>query len=390
MNFILKYVIYFKTIIVNFIYKIRLMSLSKRLYMKKITLFAPATLALLAACASTSSDDQSKSASVPADKFDLSNWKITLPMDGNKDGKIDEVSVKKLKNYSHPDFFHLDDNGNMVFAAPNKAITTANSSNTRSELRQMIRGTNTNIKTKYPLNNFAIAAHPLSKRFGSVGGKLEASLKVDHVAKRAKYPNKPPAFSVVVGQIHAGKDQNLIDKNFGFGWGNEPIKVYYKKWPQHDTGSVFWNYERNLAKDDPNRTDIAYPVWGHTWKSPEDPGQQGIALGEEFSYEINVHGSIMYLTFTAKDKPTVKYSIDLSNNVDANGNVDELDNPYGYTGDWHYFKAGAYNQCSSKDAKGGWYTACPGTGDWETDKKNGDYTQVTFTKLKLSPSTEPK
>ena len=70
----------------------------------------------------------------PADKFDLSNWKITLPLDKNRDGKVDEVDVRALKKYSHPDFFYLDENGHMVFAAPNKAKTTSGSTNTRSEL----------------------------------------------------------------------------------------------------------------------------------------------------------------------------------------------------------------------------------------------------------------
>tara|TARA_R110000868_G_scaffold8038_7_gene41662 strand:- start:1668 stop:1826 length:159 start_codon:yes stop_codon:yes gene_type:complete len=41
----------------------------------------------------------------------------------------------------------------------------------------------------------------------------------------------------------------------------------------------------------------------------------------------------------------------------------------------------------TKEASGTiWYTSCAGSGDWKTDKVNGDYTQVTFSKLKLSPS----
>ncbi|OUS69836.1 polysaccharide lyase family 7 protein [Pseudoalteromonas sp. A601] len=351
----------------------------------------PLSLSMLAACSSNGSSQPKNTGNsanlVPADKFDLSQWKITLPMDQDSNGKIDEIDVEEIQTYAHPDYFYLDEQGGMVFTSPNKAITTATSSNTRSELRQMIRGTNIKIKTKNSRNNFALAAHPLSERFGSVGGKMEATLKVDHVAVRAGHADKPPAYSVVVGQIHAGKDKALIEKDFGFGWGNEPIKIYYKKWPNHETGSVFWNYERNLPKDDPNRTDITYPVWGNTWENSDAPGSAGIALGEEFSYEINVYQSTMHLTFTAPGKPTVEYSIDLSNNVDANGKVDKYDHPLGYLADWHYFKAGAYNQCSTKDSPGGWYTACPGTGDWKTDKANGDYTQVTFSKLVLSEAT---
>ncbi|MBW8191895.1 polysaccharide lyase family 7 protein [Neiella marina] len=339
----------------------------------------------LTACVSTSV----LASAVPADKFDLSQWKITLPMDADGNGKVDEIDVREIQNYQHPDYFYLDADGNMVFTVPNKASTTSGSSNTRSELRQMIRGTNKKIKTKAPANNFALAAHPNAKEFGAIGGKMEATLKVNHVAVEAGYPEKFPAYSVVVGQIHAGKDKKLIAEGNGFGWGNEPIKIYYKKFPNHDKGSVFWNYERNLEKDNPVRMDIAHPVWGNTWENPANPGDKGISLGEEFSYVINVHENTMYLTFTAEGHPTVEYEIDLSNNVDPNGKVDDKDHPKGYTGDWNYFKAGAYNQCSTKDDPGFWYTKCPGTGNWKEDKAAGHYTSVTFSKLELSPSEKP-
>ncbi|WP_413693727.1 polysaccharide lyase family 7 protein [Psychromonas sp. KJ10-2] len=193
-----------------------------------------------------------------------------------------------------------------------------------------------------------------------------------------------------MGQIHAGKDEYLLyDTDDQFGWGNEPIKIYYKKWPNHTTGSVFWTYEKNLPRKDPNRSDVAYPVWGNTWENPVDPSAKGIALGEVFSYVINVHNNIMHLTFTTNNQAEVNYQIDLSNNIDAYGKVDALDNPDGYQQDWFYFKAGAYNQCSTKDAPGIWYTNCPGTGDWLVDKANGDYAQATFYNIELSPSEAP-
>ncbi|HDY92880.1 MAG TPA: polysaccharide lyase family 7 protein, partial [Pseudoalteromonas sp.] len=40
-------------------------------------------------------------------------------------------------------------------------------------------------------------------------------------------------------------------------------------------------------------------------------------------------------------------------------------------------------------AKGIWYPGCLGTGDWTKDKQNGDYAQVSFSKLELSPATPP-
>ena len=330
-------------------------------------------------------------ADLPADKFNLKLWKITLPMDANGDGKVDEVDVKDLQSYSHPDYFYLDDNGFLVFNAPNKAITTSGSTNTRSELRQMYRGTNKKIGTHDPLNNFSLKAHRRSKKFADVGGQLDATLRVMHVGVNAKNYEKPPAFSVVVGQIHAEKNKDEIRKGKGFGWGNEPLKIYYKKWPGHKTGSVFWTYERNLEKDNPDRTDIAYPVWGNTWENPEDPGENGIALGELFNYNINVHNNIMYLTFRTTDASQIKkFQIDLSNNIDANGVLDEKDNPKGYSGDAMYFKAGAYNQCSTKDEPGSWYAACTGTGDWAVDKANGDYASVAFKSIQMTRSVKPK
>ncbi|RGP41565.1 Mannuronate-specific alginate lyase [Altererythrobacter insulae] len=323
----------------------------------------------------------SQEAAVPASQFEMKNWKITLPVDENGDGKPDEVGVAEMKRFHQPDFFYLNDDGHMVFAAPNKAATTVNSSNTRSELRQMLRGTNTRIGTRDAGNNFAVRARNGSDKFGAVGGKLEATLKVDHVALNAGDPTAKAAYSVVVGQIHAVKYDNTRS---GFGYGNEPIKIYYKKFPDHEYGSVFWNYERNLAEDDPDRKDLSVPVFGGNWDGTQDPGEAGIALGEEFSYTINVHENTMYLTFHNDRLGSIVESRSLVRGADAK------DNPYAYGGDSLYFKAGVYNQCSTKSGGGDWYAGCAGTGDWATDKTNGDYAQATFSRLVLSEATPPE
>ena len=324
---------------------------------------------------------------LPADVIDLSYWNITIPLDEDENDRSDTITIPEISSYFHPDFFSVNENNHVVFTSPNKATTTPNSSNTRSELRQMLRGSNKDIKTKEYGNNFALAAHPYASQHASVGSKLEATLSVNHVSVNAGHPDKAPAYSAVVGQIHGVNEGDAaLD---GFGYGNEPLKIYYKKFPNHETGSVFWTYERNLEKENPERRDIAYAVWGNTWENPADPGDQGIALNEEFSYTVNVYENIMYLSFESKRLGVVNHQIDLSNNVDANGNVDPQDNPMGYSGDQLYFKAGIYNQCSTKDIEGFWYTACPGTGMWATDKVNGHYAQSTFSKLVLSPAEAP-
>ncbi|MBS9935917.1 polysaccharide lyase family 7 protein [Vibrio alginolyticus] len=315
---------------------------------------------------------------VPADKFDMRNWKITIPSDINEDGKVDEIEGVAMLSYSHKDFFFLNEEGNLVFEVQNKAVTTKNSKNARSELREMPRGADFSIQTDDLANHWALSSHPQAAKHSRVGGTLEATLKVNHVSEHAKFPEKGPAHSVVVCQIHAKKIDARIKEGKGYGHGNEPIKIFYKKFPEHKMGSVFWNYERNLAKEDPNRIDIAYPVWGNTWDNLEEPGQAGIALGEEFSYKIEVQGTMMNLTFETERHETVTYSIDLSKGIDSK------DFEHGYAEDMFYFKAGAYGQCSVSESHPVWGTGCAGTGDFSVDKKNGDYNSVTFSKLKLN------
>ena len=324
----------------------------------------------------------------PAEKFDLSQWKINTPTDNNNDGIVDEIGIKEIQTYQHPDYFYLDADGHMVFAAPNKAITSVNSTNTRSELHHMLGGKSAGARAFS--NNFALKSNRRANEFAQIGGNLQATLKVNHVSTRAKYVEKPTAFSVVVGQVHAVQDKVRREEGEGYGWGNEPLKIYYKKLPNHKYGSVFWNYERNLEKNNPDRTDISYLVWGKSWLDMDNPGEQGIALDEAFSYEVNVYENTMYLTFSTARHGTVNYEINLANNIDAYGKVDELDYAKGYTGEGNHFKAGAYNQCSTKDDPSFRYPACPGTGDWATDKANGDYTQVTFMSLTAGNAKKPK
>ena len=344
------------------------------------------SLSVLIAASATASANTT----VPAEKFDMSNWKITLPMDGDGNGKVDEIKLPDLMTYSHPEFFYLDENDHLVFQVHNKAVTTKGSSNARSELRQELRGADHSIGTKDPGNYFSLASHPDAKTFGAIGGKMEATLKVNHVSMTAKYPTKEPAYSVVVGQIHAAKNNALLEEAKGWGNGNEPLKIFYKKFPNHETGSVFWNYERNLAKAHPDRTDINYPVWGNGWNIGNDPKEAGLKLGDEFSYTVNVFEDIMYLTFSAEGHETKEFQISLANNVDASGKVDEKNFDQGYALDPFYFKAGAYGQCSAKDSDSMWSPACAGTGDFATDMKNGDYNSVTFSKLVVSEGTAPK
>ena len=150
----------------------------------------------------------------PGDRYDMRYWKLQLPTDDNQDGKVDEVDVADSRiSATRISFTSMITD--LILTAPNKATTTANSTNTRTELRQMFRWKNTKIRTHDPKNNFALKAQPVFANFADMGGRLEATLAVLHVSKNAKHPDKQPAFAVVVGQIHADKDDGVVSKGFG-------------------------------------------------------------------------------------------------------------------------------------------------------------------------------
>jgi len=331
---------------------------------------APTPEQVLAAEAKSEASESADAAVVasgaaPAETLDLSSWKLTLPELDPGRGKAREVKEEMLngtngaKAYVHERWFFVDEESKaIVFKTPNHLATTKNSKNTRSELREMVRAGDTNIDTKSPGNNWVISTHPQAADYGAIGGKLSAKLAVDWVSTSGD-ENKFSAHSVVVGQIHgSGK--------------TEPLKIFYRKLPGHKLGSLFWNYEIRPENQD-DRTDVPNDVWGsHLLKGADAEPKDGIALGEEFSYVVDVAGTVMTLTFTKKDGTEKKAVHDLSKGH-ASHSIDR-----GYSDDWMYFKAGAYNQCNL-GTEGIWGSSCDNRGE-----KEGDYTQVRFFALDVS------
>jgi Alginate lyase len=76
----------------------------------------------------------------PAQLLDLSNWKITLPIDskGQTSGRAVEVTQPKLATFESKPWFTLNDAQTaVVFRANHGGATTSGSGNPRSELREM-------------------------------------------------------------------------------------------------------------------------------------------------------------------------------------------------------------------------------------------------------------
>ncbi|MBQ0788666.1 MAG: polysaccharide lyase family 7 protein [Oceanihabitans sp.] len=350
--------------------------------MKK-SVFTIVTLLTLFACkdhSKVTSDTISKSTAktenetkYPSDVIPfMYEWKILLG-----DGTHEE----NLVNYEGKDFFYVEkekETNWVVYKTPNSGITSRTSSNTRTELGQK--------KHWIP----------------EVGGKLKGTLKVQHVSTSGD-ARVAASYSVVVGQIHSDE-----------GHENEPIKIFYKKFPGHTKGSVFWNYEINTAGDDNSgRWDYSTAVWGDDMSVvgssattfPEEP-EDGIALGEEFSYEINVYKGIMYLTFTSEGHETIKFTknllqSDFSKKTDIPQQIwtlyasigrDGVERENGYAGEINYFKQGAYNQTNGKKPEDNlvWYTGSETYGgDIPKQYANGCYAEVWFKNATVGEGTAP-
>ena len=294
----------------------------------------------------------------------MDKWKILLG---------DGTQVDDLVNYKKDDFFYVENDGTtnwVVYKTPNSGITSRTSKNTRTELGQKARW------------------------IPETGGKLTGTLKVQHVSTTGD-ATVASSFSVVVGQIHSDE-----------GHENEPLKIFYKKFPGHTKGSVFWNYEINTEGDNSGRWDFSTPVWGHDFSVvgnnsttyPEEP-KDGIALGEAFSYEVNVHKGIMYLAFMSEGHETVTFTkslikSDFATKADIPQQVKDTysskrsvspEREIAYAGEKNYFKQGCYNQANGESTKSEIYG-----GDIAKQYENGSYAEVWFKDATVGDSAEPK
>lgn len=331
---------------------------------------------LMNSCVKTSSQTNKgsqKSAKYPSDVIPfMDKWKILL---GNG------TNTNELVNYEAKDFFYVANDGKtnwVVYKTPNSGVTSRTSSNTRTELGEK--------KHWIP----------------ETGGKLNGTLKVMHVSTSGD-ARVAASYAVVVGQIHSHE-----------GHENEPLKIFYKKFPGHKKGSVFWNYEINTQGDNSKRWDYSMAIWGYDMsvvgtsqdQYPAEP-KNGIELGEEFSYEVNVYQGIMYLTFTSKGHETVKFTKNLLKSeytshakipqqiltLYASIGRDGTERENAYAGELQYFKQGAYNQTNGKKAEENivWNTASNiYNGDIAKQYANGSYTEVWFKDATVGAGTMPK
>jgi len=254
----------------------------------------------------------------PADNFDLTDWSISLPVDTNKDDIADNVPESYLaKGLSIKPYFYTADDGGMVFYAPIQGPKTSkNTKYTRSELREMLRKGDLRVKTKGITENnwvFSTAKRKSRKNAGGVDGTLEATLAVNHVTTTG---DEKQVGRVIIGQIHATKD--------------EPVRLYYRKLPNNSKGVIYMAHEPLKG----NGKEQWYNLIGSRASNADDH-EDGIALNEVFSYQINVVGDMLSVTIIRQGKPNVVQTVDMSNSG------------YDKSDQYMYFKAGVYNQNNS-------------------------------------------
>ncbi|MCG1037332.1 polysaccharide lyase family 7 protein [Polaribacter sp. DS7-9] len=270
----------------------------------------------------------------PSQNFDLSTWNLSIPVDkGN--GTATTITVSEINSaYENSNYFYTADDGGMVFKCPVDGFKTSeNTSYTRVEFREMLRGTDTSISTQgVNKNNWVFGTAPQADIAAAAAydGEMSATLSVNHVTTTGDSSQQG---RVIVGQIHANDD--------------EPIRLYYRKLANNTLGSIYFAHEPT----DGNGSEQWYEMIGSRSSSASNPSD-GIALDEKFSYTIKVVGDLLTVTIIREGKEDVVETVDMK------------DSGFNVSGQYMYFKAGVYNQNNSGDAD--------------------DYVQATFYSLEKS------
>ena len=126
-------------------------------------------------------------AQLPSEALNLTNWKVTLPVDadGTTTGRAAEVTQPRLASFVREPYFLPGPRGGVRFRAPTNGATTQGSSYPRTELREMAEG-----GTRLAAWSTTEGRHSMT---------IEQAITAVPATKR----------HVVAGQIHDGTDDVL-------------------------------------------------------------------------------------------------------------------------------------------------------------------------------------
>ena len=277
--------------------------------------------------------------------IDMSIWGYTTG-DGVSMNNVDDIQDlidNKTLGSNGAEEITFDD-GCVTFKVENKAASSGGSTYPRSELRELLAEYNdssVNVKglTK---NNWVTsdASSSNQSKVGGVDGNLKATLVVNTVSVDAESDDQ--IGRIVVGQIH-GED-------------HEPVKIYYRKLPEHSKGSVFFTVDGSDGKPSDRINVIGFTDKNDRDEDasgdPVDPAN-GIALGDEWSYEIDLTGDQLQVTvwhdgYTYTTADSIAYTKTRSKQeIRVSSDSKAITISDFYADDYMYFKAGLYNQNKS-------------------------------------------
>ncbi|MCF2949550.1 polysaccharide lyase family 7 protein [Paraglaciecola aquimarina] len=252
--------------------------------------------------------------------IELIDWYLSVPTDEDNNGRSDSISEKKLAaGYTNSEFFYASADGGIVMRSPSYGFkTSTNTSYVRVELREMLRRGNTAHNTQGVNKNnwvFGSASASAQADAGGTDGELNVTLAVNNVTTTGE---NYQIGRLVIGQIHANDD--------------EPIRLYYRKLPNNDKGSIYFAHESRAQN-----VDEAYVEMIGTRSNSASNPADGIALDEKFSYRINVTANLLTVTIIREGKGDVVAEYDMTGSL-----FDE-------DGQYQYFKVGVYHLNNSSD-----------------------------------------
>lgn len=187
---------------------------------------------------------------VNSENFDLSLWKLGLPIDEDGTNKGVAYEIVDLKGFEHTSYFFTGDDGAMVFRAPTDGAVSKGTTAARSELREMAE-------------DGSLAAWSLKD-----GGTMTSTLKID----QAPLMPDGTAGRIVIGQVH--------------GQNEELVRLYW------DNGKVY--FKSDLGSGDSSST--TYQLTDENGQTPD------VSLSELFSYQIKVRGNTVTVEAYADGK----------------------------------------------------------------------------------------
>ncbi len=197
--------------------------------------------------------------------IDFSNWKVTLPVDENNNGSPDEYKPDQLINGGYRTLnavkpFMYDDTSDasiVFYTFPRQS--TANSSYSRTELRELIEPSNSRI-------NWSL----------ETGGTMKGKLKMMEISKDNSTTSREYHRTIIM-QIHG--ILSIADKDrLGVSSNNGPplIKMTW-------IDGNLWVYKKSLV-DETTSGDDLLDVSSSTWK--DEKHNMGYVGFEEFEFKI--------------------------------------------------------------------------------------------------------